>query len=131
MPEYPKTFIGQLTGRNNSYDQLVKPASPVVDSPIRKVADVAGEAQMRVGVGGVDVIPKGFSWVWWGAVLVMLLAFMWFASWLGKGEGFGDIRGSAYNALVISLWSILGIIFWKAVFSMVKVPIISPLVQSV
>ncbi len=73
---------------------------------------------------------KGNPLVYWFVLLVLLLVFMWGVQKTG-GEGFGNIKASAYNVLVISFAAILGISFWKTVFTRVPVPGVSTVVLSV
>lgn len=65
---------------------------------------------------------------YWLLLLVLLVGFMYAVQKTG-GEGFGNIRLSAYNILVISFAAILGISFWKTVFTRVPVPGVTTIVM--
>lgn len=69
---------------------------------------------------------------WWVMMLVLLVFLMWGSRKLGTNDGdFANIRLSAYNVLTIGLASIIGISFFKMVFTKVPVPGLTSLVLAV
>lgn len=73
----------------------------------------------------------GQPFTWWGFLFLMLVGLMFVAKRLGSEDEFRNVRLSAYNVIVISLASIVGIAFFKVVFSRFRVPGLSDLVAAV
>lgn len=73
----------------------------------------------------------GQPFTWWGLLFAMLLGLMFVARKLGSDDEFRNIRLSAYNVIVISLAAIVGIAFFKVVFSRFRVPGLSDVVAAV
>lgn len=68
---------------------------------------------------------------WWVALFVLLLGLMYGARRLGEASEYANLKLSAYNVIIISLAAIVGISFWKVVFSKVEVPGLSDIVMGV
>lgn len=69
---------------------------------------------------------------WWFALAGMLALLMWGAQRFGsEAADFKNIKLSLFNILVISLASIIGITFFKILFSVVRVPGASDLIAAV
>ena len=68
---------------------------------------------------------------WWLVMFVMLILLMWGSKKLGTDGDFGNIKLSAYNVLTIGLASIIGISFFKMLFTKIPVPGLTTLVMAV
>lgn len=126
-----KTYLSQIIpGAGLGYDQLVQPfvpaggSSPSQAQAVNSVPSPATGAQAAQGL-------KAFSITWWLVMLAVLIGLMLLARLLGKGEGFSNIKLSAYNLLVIGLAAVLGISFYKGLFGTFRVPYLSALVEAV
>lgn len=125
-----RTYLSQIVpGAGLGYDQLVQPFVPVggsspSQSQAVSVPSPATGAQVAQGL-------KAFSITWWLVMLAVLIGLMLLARLLGKGEGFSNIKLSAYNLLVIGLAAVLGISFYKGLFGTFRVPYLSALVEAV
>jgi hypothetical protein len=75
--------------------------------------------------------PLGQPLAWWGVLVALLFALMFVAKRVGSEGDFSNVKLSVYNVLVISLASIIGIAFFKVVFTRFNVPGLSPLVAAV
>lgn len=96
-------------------------------NPERVASGAASEELERALMVGGQANPLVGLLVFGGLALgIMLLA-----QRLGGPDGFGNIRASAYNILLVSLLAVAGIPVWKFVFTRVKVPGISTWVHSV
>lgn len=69
----------------------------------------------------------------YGAVVLalMLVGLSLLAQRIGTVEEFRNVRLSAFNVVVISLASIIGILFWKVLFTRFPVPHITPAILAV
>ena len=70
----------------------------------------------------VEVGNSQNPFVYWGAMVVVLLTLMWFSQRFGTMDEFKNIKLSAYNILVITLAAMLGFNLLKVVFTKWKVP---------
>lgn len=64
----------------------------------------------------------------WFMLVALLFGFMYLAQRLGGKSDFANIKMTAYNVAIISLAAIIGMTFWKALFTRVKVPGLSALI---
>ncbi len=130
-----RPLLSQLIpGLGVGYDQAIMPHSQVnLDDPVSMAgANAQTDATNAAAAGLPAGAPAGsFSLAWWAVMFALLIGLMLLARMLGKGEGFGNLKLSAYNLLVIGWVAILGITFYKAVFSKINVPFVSPLVAAV
>ena len=118
---YP-TFGGPTLGTESSAGT----ANPVVTSGSgsAKAARAPSEAQIAAYVGA-----QGSPLIWFGVMVILLLGLMFMAKRIGgEAREFASIKASFYNVLVISLAAIIGINFFKMVFTKVKVPGLSTLI---
>ncbi len=83
------------------------------------------EAEQAVAIGF-----SGNLVAWWIALAVMLFLLMFGSQRLVGDSEFKNIKPSVFNVLVISWAAIIGIAFWKAVFTRFKVPGLSGIVLS-
>ena len=130
-----RPLLSQLIpGMGVGYDQAVLPHSQVnLDDPVSMANANANTDAINSEAAG---LPTGRSMTalslgWWVVMFALLIGLMLLARFLGKGEGFSNLKLSAYNLLVISWVAILGIAFYKAVFARINVPFVSPLVAGV
>jgi hypothetical protein len=80
----------------------------------------------------VNTGAKGNSLATWFVMVVMLFGLMYGARKLGTDDNkFANIKLSAYNVLTISLAAIIGITFWKMVFTKFPVAGVSTVVLAV
>lgn len=129
MADVSRSFLGDvIPGFSPGYSQAISPLSPVNPSSVSATvrADSAAAA-----VAGVPGATASFSMVWWLVMFGGVIALMLLARLLGKGEGFADLKLSAYNVLVVGWIAVLGIIFYKALFTTFKVPYVSAAVAGV
>lgn len=63
--------------------------------------------------------------------LLLVVATMWVMARFGRDGEFANIKGTAYNALVIGWMAILTIPLWKFFFTKLKVPGVSTWVHAV
>jgi len=80
-----------------------------------------------VASGGV----LGQPLAWWGVLVALLFGLMFVARKVGQESEFGNVKLSAYNVVVISLASIIGIAFFKVLLARFPVPGLTPLVAAV
>lgn len=88
--------------------------------------DAVAEAQSAASVGFL-----GQPMTWFLVLLTLLIAMRWVGAKLGDSEDFRNIRVTVHNVIIISLASIIGISFFKVLFSYFKVPGLTPLISSV
>lgn len=75
--------------------------------------------------------PMGSPVVWLVILALLLVGFRFLAGKGGEGAQFANLKVTIWNVVLISLVAIVGIVFFKIVFSKVNVPGLSPLVQAV
>lgn len=83
---------------------------------------------------GADSAPVGAfaqPLTWLIVLALLLVGFRFIASKGGDGAQFANIKVTVWNVVLISLAAILGIAFFKVVFSKINVPGLTPLVQAV
>ena len=68
---------------------------------------------------------------WWIVLVLALVLLMFVAKKLGEASDFANIRMSVYNIVIISFAAIIGIAFFKVVFTRFKIPGLSALVLAV
>lgn len=112
------------TSRFAGAGAFAQPTNPVNDMPDSTA--VAPTQSAAIAPIGQPLNP-----IWWLGIVAILFAFMFVVNKYGKGESFGNIKLTAYNAVVMSWLPIVGILFWKMVFSRIRVPIVSDVVLSV
>lgn len=88
-PSYPGPSLGQAATTTNA-------SSPG--------ADVAQEAAQEVASQ-----PRGNPLAFWVMFVILLLGLMVLAQRLGASDEFSNIKGTAYNVLVVALIAIVGI----------------------
>lgn len=122
-----RLFAGDIfgTSRFAGAGAFAQPTNPVNDMPDSSTAVTPTQPAALAPVG------QPFNPLWWLGIVVILFAFMFVVNKYGKGESFGNIKLTAYNAVVMSWLPIVGILFWKMVFSRIRVPIVSDVVMSV
>lgn len=122
-----KFYAGDIFGAKfASAGAMAQPTNPVaqMDARNQTVQQAAAQAALPVG--------QPTNPMWWLGIVVILFLFMWVVNRYGsEGNSFGNIKLTAYNALVLSWMPIVGIVFWKMVFSRIRVPIATDLVLSV
>lgn len=75
--------------------------------------------------------PLGQPVTWWVIIAASIFGLMVLAQRLGEDSEFGNIRMSVYNVVIISLAAIIGISFFKVLFTRFPVPGLSDLVAAV
>jgi hypothetical protein len=79
------------------------------------------QIQVAAAVGG-----SGNPLLAWGLLIVLLFALMFVAKRVGSEQSeFASIKMSFYNVLVISLAAVIGINFFKLIFTKFPVPGVS------
>lgn len=114
---YPM-FGGPTMGQVGSAAVASDPVAPVNAAPQTEVAQAAVVGSM------------GNPLVWWLSIVIMLFLLMFIAKRFGSDGEFASIKLSVYNIIVIALAAIIGINFFKMVFTRFKVPGLSTLVLS-
>ena len=76
------------------------------------------------GVGGQPI-------TWWASLIVLFIVLGLVAKKAGNESEFGNLKVSAYNILMITLASVIGIAGLKVLFTRFPVPGISTLIQAV
>lgn len=122
-----------IPGLGVGYDQAIQPHNGVnFDDPVSMAqTNMNADAVNNTAAGTPVAGQRAFSIGWWLVMFAALIGLMVLARFLGKGEGFSNLKLSAYNLLVIGWVAILGIAFYKALFARVNVPFLSPLVAGV
>lgn len=125
--------VNDIAGRTvypSSYGQSLGVRGSATSAPVSavsttgaKAARAPSEPEQAAAVGSA-----GNPLVWWGVLFIMLLGLMFMAKRLGSESEFASIKPSVYNVLVISFAAIIGINFWKVVFTKLKVPGLSSVV---
>lgn len=87
----------------------------------------ASEPAKAASVGAL-----GNPLTWWATLVVLLFALMFFAKRFGsEASDFASIKLSVYNIIVITFAAVIGITFFKALFTRFKVPGLSTVVLAV
>ena len=130
-PGAPGMTTGNLAGADTPYVMgIFKPYGGNTPGMADPNSAQSGQPDQGAGTGGGGFLSKPFTW--WFALVALLVALMWGAQRFGsEGADFKNIKLSLFNVLVISLASIIGITFFKILFSVVKVPGASDLVAAV
>ena len=118
--------ISDLYGNAGRSPTLSESATPGATRP---GADESGEGGVPPELAGAFATIAMSKPIYGLAVLagmVVLLGVV--ARRFGTVEEFRDIRLSVYNILIISLAAIIGINFWKLVFTRIPVPHVTPVV---
>lgn len=103
----------------------MNPQTDVTTASVEKVTNVGAEIMTnRSG-------PLGQPLTWWLVLIGALFGLMFLAQRVGEGSEFGNIKASVYNVVIISLAAIVGIGFFKVLFSRFNVPGLSDLVAAV
>ena len=108
-------------------------------SPTLSTSATAGATRPGVDEGGEGGVPPELAGafasiavsrpIYGFLVLAGMLVLLGFAARkYGTVEEFRDVRLSVYNVLIISLAAIIGINFWKIVFTKFPVPHITPVI---
>lgn len=126
---YPKSSIASL-GIGGSA------ASSFSDQPSVAIVGQGGMNQAAAVGGSTDahtqraiaVAGTGKPLPWWIALTVLLFGLMFLAKKLGTEKDFSNIKLSVYNVLIISLAAIVGMSFWKVLFTRIPVPGLSAIV---
>jgi hypothetical protein len=84
------------------------------------------EAEMAAAVGALG---KPISW--WFVLLAAIFGSGYLVKRYAGGADFANIKITPFNCFMIGWIALLGIAFWKVVFTRVKVPGLSSLVLSV
>ena len=84
-------------------------------------------------VAGLDVAPQmegtamGHPVAWWGAILVILIAVKYMAE-AGKDAQFANLKVGFWNLMVITLSSVVGLIFLKWILGKYRIPGLSDVI---
>lgn len=117
---YP-TAIGQTVSQSGtSANQSPSPAGVAANGQAASNAGAATPVDVAASIGG-----QGSAIVGGLVFLGLLVGLMFFARRVGEGEGFSNIKLSAFNVLVISLAALVGLPVWKYVFTRFPVPALS------
>ncbi len=102
-------------------------APAMTDAPDPVNTASKNEVVQAQAVGGL-----GNPLVWWAVLVAMLFGLMFIAKrWGSEASEFASIKLSVYNIVVITLAAIIGINFFKMVFTRFKVPGLTTMVQAV
>lgn len=98
-------------------------------------APTASAEKQMTAAGGIAALqykgPLGQPLAWWVILSAAIVGLMMLAQRMGEESEFGNIRMSIYNIIIISLASIIGIAFFKVLFTRFHVPGLSDLVSAV
>ncbi len=85
------------------------------------------------GTGAVTGTPLtlGSGLAVWAVFAALVVGVMLLGQRIGPAEDFRNVRLTFFNALAVSGLAVVGILFWKFVFTTFKVPIVSDLLVSV
>lgn len=105
-------------------------ATPYTSGGADSPAGMAGPS--NTGAGNAVTSPvQGNPLMWWGVLVIVLLALMWLSKRVGsQGENFSNVRVSAWNVLIVTLAAVIGINALKALTAYVNVPGLTPLVHA-
>jgi hypothetical protein len=92
----------------------------VVNNIQRNPSGTANEESEVTKAG--EIAKSGSASAWWLVLLGILLALSFVFEKVDTGSTFGNIKLSAYNALIIGLYAVLFISLTKVFFTKVKVP---------
>lgn len=121
-----------IPGMGVGPDQAINPHTGVnFDDPVSMAKSNAQADNINADAAGRPGTQRAFSVSWWLVMFGALIGLMLLARFLGKGEGFSNLKLSAYNLLVIGWVAILGMAFYKALFARINVPFLSALVEGV
>jgi hypothetical protein len=115
------------------YPTFGGPTSGEMGGPTPDRVDPTNAAPMGEVAQAMAVGASGSPLMWWVALLVMLVGLMFLVRYIGGEEAksdFASIKPSVYNILIISFAAIIGINFFKVVFTRFKVPGLSTIVLS-
>lgn len=109
---------------------VVQASSAGSPAAVQQAAAAAAAGVASSAKGKVTGVPLtiGSTLFTWLAFLGLIVGFMLIGQRVGASEDFKSVRLTAFNGIVISMLAIVGIIFWKLVFSAVKIPYVSDLV---
>lgn len=114
-------------GRSPSTSTTATPGA----TPGRRV-QTDGGGKINDDLARAFVVSAASNPVYGAVVLGLLLVALGFiARRVGTLEEFREIRLSVYNVIVISLAAMIGILFWKVLFTKFPVPHITPAVLAV
>lgn len=109
-------------------------ATPGATAPAgRGFARAALTPQERGATNGMDFTASASSKPLYGVAVLaaLLVGLSLLAQRVGSTEEFREVRLSVYNVIVIGLAAIVGILFWKVLFTRFPVPHITPAVLAV
>lgn len=115
------------------YPSFGGPSMGETATPIPAKTDPTNAAPQGEVAQAAAVGATGSPLLWWVALLVMLVGLMFLVKFIGGEQAksdFANIKPSVYNVLIIGLASIVGINFFKVVFTRFKVPGLSTIVLS-
>lgn len=98
-------------------------ATPRTPAPTGEAGMANGDLARAFATIGMSNPLYGFA-----VLALMLVGLSLLAQRVGTVEEFRDVRLSVYNVIVISLAAIIGINFWKVIFTRFPVPHITPVV---
>jgi hypothetical protein len=118
---YPQMGGQTLGSRGSSSTTPVSATNGVAArTSTNKMATTPAEAAAAVGATGTATH-------WWLFLILALVGLMFLARHLGEASEFASIKMSVYNVVIISLAAIIGINFFKLVFTKFPVPGLSTL----
>jgi len=108
-------------------------ATPGATAPAGRGFRAALTPQERGAAGGMDFTAGAASKPLYGVAVLaaLLVGLSLLAQRVGTQEDFREVRLSVYNVIVIGLAAIVGILFWKVLFTRFPVPHITPAVLAV